>query len=197
MMRFQNVSLFPTLLLILSILVVSCSSEDKNKDTQHAQARNELPHDPYSAPLYAASKKTKLADFEAKLLSGETFRLSDQEGKVVLLNIWATWCPPCEEETPDLVDLYEKYRDKGVVFLGISIDEQGASVVKPFVKKYDVTYPITIDDGSIMDKYGPLMGVPTTYIVDAKGNLRYFATGAVTKKEIEPRLEKLINEKSG
>lgn len=194
---FSKIILLPFLLFASFVLIISCSPEKEKQQNQQGKARNELPHDPYSAPLHASSKETKLADFETKLLSGETFHLSDQQDKVVLLNIWATWCPPCEEETPDLVDLYEKYRDKGVVFLGISIDEQGASVVKPFVKKYDVTYPITIDDGSIMDKYGPLMGVPTTYIVDAKGNLRYFATGAVTKKEIEPRLEKLINEKSG
>jgi peroxiredoxin len=125
---------------------------------------------------------------------GSNWSLADLRGQVVVLNLWATWCPPCEEETPDLVDLYEKYKDKEVEFLGISIDEQGRSVVNPFVKKYDVNYPITIDDGTIMDKYGPLMGVPTTYLIDKEGNLRYFATGAVTKKEIELRLEKLLEE---
>lgn len=191
-MQSSKVLIFPILFLAFCIVVVGCSSEDKNQDSQQVQAHDELPHDPYSAPLHAASKEAKLTDFETELLSGETFRLSNQQGNVVLLNIWATWCPPCEEETPDLVELYEKYQDKGVEFLGISIDEQGESVVKPFVNKYDVSYPITIDDGSIMDKYGPLMGVPTTYIVDREGNLRYFATGAVTKKEIEPRLQKLL-----
>lgn len=171
---------------------MSCSSDQPKTTTERGQ--DTMAHDPYSAPLHAASRQSTLADFETDLLNGETFQLSEQRGNVVLLNIWATWCAPCEEETPTLVNLYEEYRDKNVEFLGISIDEQGESVVRPFVEEYDVSYPITIDDGSIMDKYGPVMGVPTTYIVDQEGNLRYFATGAVTKKEIEPRLQKLLNE---
>ena len=182
------------MLLAVGLLLVSCSSENKKKAKESVQVKDELPHDRYSAPLYQASKKSPAQDFETELLNGESFQLSNQKGKVVLLNIWATWCPPCEEETPDLVDLYEKYRGQGVEFLGISIDEQGKSVVQPFVEKYEVTYPITIDDGTIMEKYGPLMGVPTTYLIDKQGNLRYFATGAVTIKELEPRLEKLLEE---
>lgn len=192
MIRLPNVSLFSILLFASGILIASCAS-DKSK-TNTAEVQDSLVHAPYSAPLHAASKKSKPADFKTELLNGQTFHLSEQRGKVVLLNIWATWCPPCKEETPALVDLYEKYRDRGVEFLGISIDEQGKSVVKPFVEKYDVSYPITIDDGSIMEKYGPMMGVPTTYIIDQEGNLRYFATGAITKAELEPRLQKLLAE---
>jgi peroxiredoxin len=194
MIRFNNVAPSCFFLLAFSLVFINCSSETKEPEKELAQVKDELPHDRYSAPLYPASKKSAAKDFETKLLNGESFQLSGQKGKVVLLNIWATWCPPCEEETPDLVDLYEKYRDQDVEFLGISIDEQGKSVVQPFVEKYDVSYPMTIDDGSIMDKYGPLMGVPTTYLIDKEGNLRYFATGAVTKAEIEPRLEKILKE---
>lgn len=175
------------------IAITSCSSDNESQN-QSQTVSDSLPHDPYSAPLNPASRKAQAQDFTTTLLNGDSFTLSDQQGKVVLLNIWATWCPPCEEETPALNDLYEKYRDQGVEFLGISIDEQGRSVVKPFVEKYDVSYPITIDDGSIMEKYGPTMGVPTTYLLDKEGNLRYFATGAITKEELEPRLQKLINE---
>ena len=185
-------SIFFSFLLIATGLLYSCSSDQSKTSTQRAQ--DSLAHDPYSAQLHAASRTSTLADFETELLTGKTFQLSEQQGKVVLLNIWATWCAPCEEETPTLVDLYEEYRNQNVEFLGISIDEQGKSVVEPFVEKYKVSYPITIDDGSIMDKYGPLMGVPTTYIIDQEGNLRYFATGALTKEEIRPRLKKLLNE---
>lgn len=175
------------------MLQAGCSSENKS-ESRSAAVQDTLPHDPYSAPLNAASQKAEAQDFETTLLSGEQFQLSDQRGKVVLINIWATWCPPCEEETPALNEIYENYRGQGVEFLGVSIDEQGESVVKPFVEKYEVSYPITIDDGTIMDKYGPTMGVPTTYIIDQEGNLRYFATGAITKAELEPRLQKLLKE---
>ncbi len=182
---------------IVAIILFSfggCSSKQK-KSSKSVGNENNLPHDPYSAPLHAASKKTKAPDFKTKLLDGKTFHLSDHRGEVVLLNFWATWCPPCREETPELVNLYKKYKNKGVEFLGISVDKQGKSVVKPFVEKYDILYPITIDDGHIMKKYGPVTGYPTTYIIGPKGDLRYFAAGAVTAKEVKTRLDELIGEK--
>lgn len=181
----------------LLIFLTACGGEQKDSSQQVQNGKSERVEqlDPASAPLYAAQKEAQAADFEVTLLSGETFRLSDQKGKVVLMNIWATWCPPCREETPDLVDLYEKYKDRGYVTLGVSIGKQGESVVRPFIKEYDVTYPMYIDsDGTVMDKYGPTMGIPTTYIIGKKGNLRYFAVGAVTKKELEPRIQKLLAE---
>jgi peroxiredoxin len=183
------------------LLFTACGAKQNNAPQQQAQGKgttepvNRL--DPTSAPLYPAQKEAQATDFEVTLLSGETFRLSHQKGKVVLMNIWATWCAPCREETPELVDLYEKYKDEGYVTLGVSIDEQGESVVRPFMEEYDVTYPMYIDtDGTVMEKYGPTMGIPTTYIIGRKGNLRYFAVGAVTKKELEPRIKELLAEES-
>lgn len=180
---------------VLIVLALSGCSSKKKEQAEAASVKNKLPHDPYSSPFHAASKKTKASDFTTKLLSGKIFHLANYRGDVVLLNVWATWCPPCREETPELESVYKKYRNKGVEFLGISVDKQGKSVVVPFIKKYHVTYPITIDDGHIMKKYGPVMGYPTTYIIGPQGNLRYFATGAVTAKEVKPRLDKLLDEK--
>lgn len=184
-------------LALAAIAVTGCSSEQDGARDSKKAVRDSLPHDPYSAPLYAASRLAKAADFTTPLLNGGMFQLSEQRGKVVVLNVWATWCPPCEEETPALVDIYEQYRDRGLVILGVSIDEQGRSVVEPFVEKHKVSYPVTIDDGRIMDKYGPTMGIPTTYIIGPEGNLRYFATGAITKEELVPRIEKLLKARSG
>jgi peroxiredoxin len=150
--------------------------------------------DPYSSPLYPAKQDAPARDFTAELISGEEFTLSNHKGEVILLNIWATWCAPCHTETPEFVELYNEYRDQGLLVLGVSIDEQGKSVVQPFVEKYNVTYPIIIDDGSIMEKYGPTMGIPTTYVIDKKGNLRYFAVGPLTLKELTPRIEQLLEE---
>lgn len=176
-------------LFLASIHLVSCSSESKQPRTQSLEQL-----DPYSVALYEAKREAKAQDFTVDLLNGGSFTLSQQQGKVVLMNIWATWCAPCHDETPDFVDLYNKYQDQGLVILGVSIDEQGKSVVEPFMEKYEVNYPMFIDDGTIMDKYGPTMGVPTSYVIDKQGNLEYFATGALTKKELEPRLVKLLNE---
>ncbi|MDZ7689748.1 MAG: TlpA disulfide reductase family protein [Balneolaceae bacterium] len=172
-------------------LLVGCGSENSNK-SKPTEPLERL--DPTSAALYPARQQAKANDFTAKLMSGESFQLSAQKGKVVLMNIWATWCAPCHDETPDFVDLYEQYRDQGLVVLGVSIDEQGRSVVKPFMEKYSVTYPMVIDDGTIMEKYGPTMGIPTSYIINKQGNLEYFSVGALTKKELEPRLKELLEE---
>ena len=187
------------LLVIIGVLIfLGCSSENNNANTEvkddgvSSEPVQQL--DPYSATLYPAKKEAKAQDFTVNLLGGESFKLSEQQGKVVIMNIWATWCAPCHDETPDFVDLYNQYKDQGLVILGVSIDEQGKSVVRPFMEKYDVNYPMVIDDGSIMDKYGPTMGIPTTYIINKKGNLQYFAVGALTQKELEPRINTLLNE---
>ena len=179
-------------LLLLAFISGGCASGNDNTKKKKAKEVEHL--DPYSAPLYAAQNEAKAKDFTAERVNGKQFTLSDHRGEVVLLNIWATWCAPCREETPELVDLYSKYRDRGLQILGVSIDEQGMSVVKPFMEKYEVNYPMVIDDGTILGKYGPTMGIPTTYIIGKKGNLQYFAVGAVTNKELEPRIKQLLSE---
>ena len=178
------------------LLFTACSSEDNKDKTGDTRLASEPLEqvDPYSAPLYPAKQEAKAQDFTTDLLNGDSFQLSAQQGKVVIMNIWATWCAPCHDETPDFVDLYNQYKDQGLVILGVSIDEQGKSVVEPFMEKYSVNYPMVIDDGTIMDKYGPTMGIPTTYIINKKGNLQYFAVGALTQKELEPKIVKLLNQ---
>lgn len=183
----------------LFIFLTACGAKQSESPQQMQNSKSERVErlDPASAPLHQAQQEAQATDFEVTLLSGETFRLSDQKGKVVLINIWATWCPPCRDETPDLVDLYNKYKDQGYVTLGVSIDEQGESVVRPFMEEFNVNYPMYIDkDGTVMDKYGPTMGIPTTYIIGRKGNLRYFTVGALTRKELEPRIKELLAEES-
>lgn len=178
-------------LLLIMLVMAGCSSDDKQQQN-FTKPLEQL--DPSSAQLYPAQREAKARDFEVTLLNDENFRLSDYEGQVVLLNIWATWCAPCREETPDLQELYEKYKDEGFMILGVSIDEQGESEVRPFIEKYEVSYPIVIDKGEIMDKYGPTMGIPTTYVINQQGNLEYFAVGALTNIELEPRIKTLLSE---
>src|SRR5690625_2669669 len=134
-------------LLLLAILAGwGCSANQPGENNSRSTPTETAPRlDPYSAPLYPAQNKAEAKDFEVQRVNGESFQLSRQKGKVVLLNIWATWCTPCHEETPEFVDLYTEYRDQGLEILGVSIDEQGMSVVKPFMEKYEVNYPIVID----------------------------------------------------
>jgi len=172
--------------------IASCTNQDGN-------SREKIPTveqlDPFSAPLYPANKIAQAKDFTVSLTDESSFTLSEQLGNVILINIWATWCLPCLDETPDLVSLYETYRDDGFLILGVSIDEQEESVVQPFIERFDISYPVYIDkEEIILSKYGPTMGIPTTYLIDRSGNLRYFAVGALTKKELEPRIKALLHE---
>lgn len=174
----------------MSAVLAACSEGDRSRTATEPLERL----DPSSAALYPAQQKAQAKDFETTLVDGSRFVLSEQRGKVVILNIWATWCGPCHTETPDFVELYSEYRDRGLQILGVSIDTQGESVVQPFLDEYNVNYPIVIDDGSIMEKYGPTMGIPTTYVIDKAGDLRYFAVGPLTIPELGPRIEELLDE---
>lgn len=184
-------------LLLLLAVTLSCGRGGPS-DSPATQGAAELPpdtrrFDPYSAPLHASAVPTPAKTFDIDLLDGTPFSLQAQQGRVVLLNIWATWCAPCLRETPDLVALDQAYRDSGLTVLGVSVDEQGESVVLPFLRRFDVQYPIYIDrDEIVMDRYGPTMGIPTTYLIDTQGRLRYFAVGAVTRAELEPRIREML-----
>lgn len=130
-------------------------------------------------------------DFELERLDGGSFRLSEQRGQVVVLNIWATWCTPCREEVPDLVSIQEVMRED-VVVVGVSVDEGDPAAVRSFAEAFDVNYPMVIDDGSVTDSYGPIGGIPTTYLVDRSGRLQLKASGMLTIDQLTPVLERLI-----
>ena len=85
---------------------------------------------------------------------------------MVLLNFWATWCGPCIAEMPDLEALHQELKDDGFTIIGVSLDAEGESIVKPFIEKMNVPYPIVIDDGSIVDAFGGVPGLPTTFLID-------------------------------
>lgn len=116
-------------------------------------------------------------DFETPTSDQGSVKLSDFRGKVVFLNFWATWCPPCKEEMPAMERLYRKYRAKGLVVLAVSMDSEGASVVVPFVKQHGLTFPVGLDrKGTVAGLYG-VRAVPSTMIIDRQGNLALIALG--------------------
>lgn len=116
-------------------------------------------------------------NFGLPTLKGDYVRLSDYSGKVVFLNIWATWCPPCREEMPSMVSLYQKLKGRNFEMLAVSIDLEGEKVVRPFAVKYGLTFPVLLDpDSKIYRLYG-LTGVPESFIVDKSGVIIYKIIG--------------------
>lgn len=119
--------------------------------------------------------------YAARSITGDPVSLSDQRGKVVLLNIWATWCHPCRTEIPELEALHERHRDAGLEVVGVSIDAGGddASVAE-FAREYGMTYPLWRDPDGRVSTLFAAVGVPATYLIDRDGVLRWSHVGPVT-----------------
>lgn len=110
-------------------------------------------------------------DFAVPDLQGQATRLSAFRGKVVLVNLWTTWCPPCREEMPSMEKLWLKLRDRGFVLLGVSQDEGGQAVVKPFVEQLGLTFPVLVDpEHQVGDRY-EVWGYPESFLVDREGRV--------------------------
>lgn len=125
-------------------------------------------------------------------LDGKMVSSSDFKGKVVILNFWATWCVPCREEIPGLVELQKQYGEKDLVVVGVSVDEGGRELVKRFVERLKIDYPVVIADEKMMRDFGSVEAVPTTFIMNRKGDIAGkhigFTDRATLEKEIKPLL---------
>jgi len=132
--------------------------ENENKEGLLAAAS--LPQTGQTAP-----------DFTLKDAAGKSVTLSAYKGKVVMINFWATWCPPCRQEMPSMEELFKEYNKKGFEILAISSDSQAEKIVKPFMEFYELSFTALMDvDGKIHSAYG-VTSIPTTYLVDKKGNI--------------------------
>jgi peroxiredoxin len=115
--------------------------------------------------------------FQVETPDKGSVRLSEFKGKVVFLNFWATWCKPCEEEMPSMQRLHERFKNQGLVVLAISEDTGGASLVAPYLKKLNLTFPVGLDPkSSVATLYG-VWSVPSTFIIDKRGTRAFFANG--------------------
>ncbi|HXN46520.1 MAG TPA: TlpA disulfide reductase family protein [Bryobacteraceae bacterium] len=121
------------------------------------------------AQLEEQDRRRASADFALRDLEGKEWKLSGLAGKVVLVNFWATWCPPCRKEMPDLGALYARFREQGLVILGISDDDPGK--VAAFVKEHGVRYPVLLDPGSKVSTLFGAEGIPKSYVYDRDGKL--------------------------
>ena len=145
--------------------------------------------DPASPTEPAALRAGRPAsDFSIQLFSGGFFRLADQRGKVVLVNFWASWCPPCREEAPALERAWQANKDKGVVLVGVDVWDTDTDA-RSFLRDFGITYPTGPDpNGEIAIDYG-LTGVPETWFIDREGKLVRRWTGALTDQQISAFIE--------
>ena len=132
-------------------------------------------------------------NFTLKDMNGADVTLSDYEGKVVLLDFWATWCPPCKIEIPGFVELYDRYQSEGFVVLGVSVDDP-IDKLAAFAEEFNMNYPVLVGDGrdDIKEAFGPLYGFPTTFVIGRDGKICAEHTGFVPKEQFETEIRALL-----
>jgi len=148
---------------------------------------------PPPAPMVPAIRGKPAAAFELPDIKGQTRKLADFKGKVLLVNFWATWCGPCLIELPWFVEFQKQYGPQGLEVLAISLDEDAAKVVPPFVEKHNFsTLTVLLGDDDTPELFGGLLGLPTTFMVDREGKYYSKHQGLVGKDEIEMEILELL-----
>jgi len=167
---------------LLSVLLAACAPSSE-QTTQAAVKPNRERH---TAP-----------DFSLKDVNGATVRLSDYRGKVVLLNFWATWCGPCKFEIPWFIEFEQANKDRGFAVIGISMDEEGWAVVKPFVAAMNVNYRTLLGDDSIAELFGGIDALPTSFLIDREGKVASMHFGLINKSIYENEIQELLSAQPG
>ncbi len=169
------------IILFYSVTVVGCQKQNEPKADQTPQDNTTLQDNNSKAP-----------DFTLSNISGEDVSLSDFKGKVVIVDFWATWCPPCRKGIPDLISLQNEYKDK-VAVIGISLDRENTKAGVPdFVDRMGINYPIVYFNDKVINDFGGVNAIPTTFIIDQDGNIVKKIVGLYPKSEYETKIKELI-----
>ena len=149
-----------------------------------------------SGPLkdVGSARRTEIPDFQVATLDGRVLQLSALKGKVVIVDFWATWCPPCLEEVPHFNELYTQYKGKGFEMIGIALDEEGPGPVASFVKDQRVSYPVAMGNDRLLQGFGGILGLPTTFVLDKNGRVAHKQIGYQEKEVFEKEIQQLLAE---
>jgi thiol-disulfide isomerase/thioredoxin len=145
-----------------------------------------------TARVTSAGQSSQAPALELRDLRGRTLRLSYYRGKVVLLNFWATWCPPCRAEMPDLIKLQRGYRRRGLRVIGITYPPQEVGEVKQFIRKIGVNYPIALGTKATKTLFDETETLPLTVVIDRRGNVRARVEGILLPEEFEQKIKPLL-----
>jgi len=162
MIKFARAFIIVTLALTIAAVTAAC-----------AQPAKETKAEPVPAP-----------DFSIQDLQGNTLKLADYKGKVLVVNFWATWCPPCRKEIPDFVEAYKELKSEGLEILGLSVDEMTAPALVEWTRKMGVNYPVALATPEIITAYEPGDFIPATIIIDRKGMIRFRQSELMTKETL-------------
>ncbi len=163
---------------ILTVLILGSAWIWLNRVTE-TQASNERPAIP--VPGHPAP------DFALQTLDGQTLQLSDLKGQAVVLNFWASWCPPCRAEMPELEQAYQEHQDNGLVVLGVNQGEQQA-VADDFMQQFELTFPVVLDQELVASRNYKVNSLPTTFFIDRNGIIRDQVTGQMNTALLDEKI---------
>jgi thiol-disulfide isomerase/thioredoxin len=132
-------------------------------------------------------------EWSLKDVDGKTVHSTNFNGKVIIVDFWATWCGPCRAEIPNFIALQKQYETQGLAVVGLSVDEDGAAVVKPFMQKLGINYPVILADEKTQERFGGIEALPMTFIIDRKGRIVKEHLGITDKDELENEIKPLLN----
>jgi len=168
-------------ILILAGLIWINFSTDHNSESTNGQIP--APRQNFLAP-----------DFSLQTIEGETIQLSGLRGNVVLVNLWATWCPPCRAEMPAIQKMYEEYKDDGFMVIAVNMTNQDEiNSIQPFLQEYELTFPVPLDTSGEVAKYYNLRSLPSSYFIDRQGIIREVVIGGpMAEALLRTRIESLL-----
>jgi thiol-disulfide isomerase/thioredoxin len=144
-----------------------------------------------SESFMGESSLKKAPNFKLETIAGKTLPLSDYKNKIVIVDFWATWCPPCRRGIPDLIALQNEFK-KNLVIIGISVDRDTRGSVADFARKQGINYPICYFTDKVVDDFGGIEGIPTSFIIDKKGNIVDSHVGLVDKDTYVQTIKRLL-----
>ena len=131
-------------------------------------------------------------EFTLHTVDGKTYRMSVLRGRPVIVDFWATWCAPCKSSMPHLSAIQSRYRDRGLVVLGLSTDDDDPQVVRHFADRLGVTFSLAVSDDRVLDAFGPIRGLPTTVYINRKGEIVRRVTGYIDAETMESYAKELL-----
>jgi cytochrome c biogenesis protein CcmG/thiol:disulfide interchange protein DsbE len=179
-------------------LAIGCAKEKGQSESETAA---ENPNPPAAQSVVqtrsdapGAANRRAAPDFTLRDLDGKEVKLSQFRGKVVILDFWATWCPPCRMEIPHFIALHRQYQPKGLEIVGVSLDQGGVQVVRPFAQQNGINYTMLVDGMPITGLYGGIGSIPTTFVIDKQGRVVKSFIGYNDKSTFENLVQGLLGE---
>lgn len=144
------------------------------------------------APAKLVGQDARAPQFELKDLNGRTVRLSGYQGKVVMINFWATWCPPCRAEMPELIRLQREHGDEGLQIIGITYPPENKARVRRFAKSLKVNYPIVLGTSELKARYSSEDTLPLTVVINRDGKVNDIISGILLREEFDEKIKPLL-----